>query len=321
MDQNDSACLPALWSVIGQGLSPRVLGCSSLQPRQSLQELTAEADCRPLPPAAGCPSLRHIWAEYFVSITVHHLCPCNPFFMYIQRTVPPGLQGASLPKEAFEEEAIAGEIPALQLKLGLCPQLTFIVSLHHPFWESQLLPSPSVIASAGRGSWPKTMTPNLIPEGFMLLITVSSQARISALSIKYSNWATDHFEACVYYLDPTHIVPYLHCVTTTLPPPFEQGQWPLTRGLLFFLPAGPWTQEAGSAQEAVIAYTTMIRCVILMQRYKLNSILVGCLFIGLLGDAMFYKVNHLHSSESSPLGSPLVSTGYYYNCIYLATSN
>lgn len=58
-----------------------------------------------------------------------------------------------------------------------------------------------------------------------------------------------------------------------------------------------------------------------MQRYKLNSILVGYVSIVLLGNAMFYNINHLHSSELSPLGSPLVSTGYYYHCIYLATSN
>lgn len=65
---------------------------------------------------------RNIWAEH-VTTTLHHLCHSNPFFMYAWGTSP------SLPMEAFEEEALIGQIQALQLNLGLSPVLTLIIYL------------------------------------------------------------------------------------------------------------------------------------------------------------------------------------------------
>lgn len=52
-----------------------------------------------------------------------------------------------------------------------------------------------------------------------------------------------------------HMPPCFHSETAALPPPADQGQWPLTRG--WFLPVGSWPHRAQSVQVATVAYSSM----------------------------------------------------------------
>lgn len=82
---------------------------------------------------------RDIWAEPVVSTTWHHLCRSNPFFMYAWGTSPSGLREASLPKEAFGEEALIGQIQALAAE-----------SWPEPSADTHHLPSPlSILGNLG----------------------------------------------------------------------------------------------------------------------------------------------------------------------------